>query len=1282
MAQDQWSQYLVHLPELRIIICKQCQHAVWPTEITGHLKGPQHRVKRSLAKTIQESVHTWDVIAHPSQLVALEHATDPIPGLPVYLDGLRCQQEGCPYIGRETNSMKAHFRQQHPGVRGKRGKGSHHFKGVDVPLWDEGVACQRLFIRLKGSHYFSVDVDRATLPPRDDVVRGELRSMTTARQAMLDERMQTVEDGEEGTEFVPWLERTGWPKYLRGLDRREGLALIAPPDEDEEPLVWMIWQAMEGLVKHSQATAVEAGYYVRMEVVRTEKAQTKYQPLQPYMDKDSVVQHALPWKQMVAFFVRTRGREQEGPRYRFNEREKQELKRLVRRARTLLREQGKRTVGDRPSSSGSGDSRSSQQSGQRSSSDRSVASHGSSRPSVRVGGMKRACLRFCIALLARKSHGSEYGMPLICAMAVLGMREGGWATPENYPPVMSRIIKVARFMLIQLVMQDVEEDWEELGLNEPNVLKPVVRFMDEYMIRGSRSPMQWILDTRAYGMKIHYNTTALGDVDWVGEQIRYKAIEFDMDQFRGMVHGLVAQCRDLLVQKVMRCEEAELPKIPWSRLRDDPTRDGMGHSFVEDERNGWATDDRLWLAQRLLRRGEFRTRGVVRDRAWTAEWEQCIVEWRELFLILVHITGGQPARGPEIMSIRHRSSGLGEGRNVFIENGLVTTVTRYHKGYSLSGNVKVINRYLPRAVGEQLVWYLVYVLPALEAWKRIDGGQEFRGSCKLWVDDRVAWNTTRMSRVMSGVFEASMGLTMGVQAYRNVSIAISRRFLRQQFGTDAEKEEEAEEDEMDDMQAGHGTHVAGIVYARGIAEQSGVVASKREGFRRVSENWHEFLGFETMGEEGKRAREVPGERTSGEEARETKRRRLTMVRSLDLRRELVRMMGAGSTFRGLQEEMVGAVVRGVSRVMGIMPTGGGKSLIFMLPAFCSPGGVTVVVVPLIALRQDMTRRCRELGVRCRSWSSTHPPDDAQIVLVTPESALGEGFVRFLNRLRKQGRLDRIVIDECHVVLNQQPDFRPKLREMARLNQAQVQIVALTATLPVEEEGRWLRRMEVEREDVTMFRSATTRGNIGYRIYSMQARGSRPQEEELLALIGRKREGLQEGEKMVVYCMSVGDCQGLAAAMGCEAYFHDAADKGAVLERFVGRKRDGSMVEARVQHDLVVATSAFGMGIDVARIRVIMHVSEPREMLAYAQESGRAGRDGLRSEAIVIRGRMKGQRVRTEDERASRGRAVVKEFLGGGCQRVVMDGYLDGRRDRSGCEDGEERCQGCGGADVV
>ncbi|KAH2976041.1 hypothetical protein KXW58_007568 [Aspergillus fumigatus] len=118
-------------------------------------------------------------------------------------------------------------------------------------------------------------------------------------------------------------------------------------------------------------------------------------------------------------------------------------------------------------------------------------------------------------------------------------------------------------------------------------------------------------------------------------------------------------------------------------------------------------------------------------------------------------------------------------------------------------------------------------------------------------------------------------------------------------------------------------------------------------------------------------------------------------------------------FRGVQDPAIWAIY-------------GGKSMLFMMPAFTAPSGTTVVVVPLVVLQADMQRRCQQLGISYVAWESRRPPDAASIVLVTPESAVSPDFQTFLNQLRWMRRLDHIMINECHVVLNSQGDFRPQM----------------------------------------------------------------------------------------------------------------------------------------------------------------------------------------------------------------------------------------------------------------
>lgn len=192
-----------------------------------------------------------------------------------------------------------------------------------------------------------------------------------------------------------------------------------------------------------------------------------------------------------------------------------------------------------------------------------------------------------------------------------------------------------------------------------------------------------------------------------------------MAQFRSMVHGLVTESRRLLVEDLLLFNGRhahKVPEIPWQSLRDNPTDERPGWNFLQDHRTRLPVDGQMWLFNRVGQEPAVRSRflkpgtesGV--NRQGIELYMARVAEFREKLLVLMHITSGQPARGPEILSIQHSNTVRGGHRNVFIENGMVVFVTRYHKGYSLSGDVKIIHRYLPQEVGELLVRYLWLVL--------------------------------------------------------------------------------------------------------------------------------------------------------------------------------------------------------------------------------------------------------------------------------------------------------------------------------------------------------------------------------------------------------------------------------------------------------------------------------------------------------------------------------------------------------------------------------------------
>jgi superfamily II DNA helicase RecQ len=183
----------------------------------------------------------------------------------------------------------------------------------------------------------------------------------------------------------------------------------------------------------------------------------------------------------------------------------------------------------------------------------------------------------------------------------------------------------------------------------------------------------------------------------------------------------------------------------------------------------------------------------------------------------------------------------------------------------------------------------------------------------------------------------------------------------------------------------------------------------------------------------------------------------------------------------VQERAIKVVIEQKSLIVVVMGTGAGKSMLFMLPASCSTG-VTVVVVPLISLKDNLRDCCRRAGIECVEWDSSRPSEWASIVLVTPESAVSESFGNFISRQQAMGRLDRIVVDECHTVLDSKGGWRRRMLRLRDLVKTEAQLVYLTATMRRCDEEEFSRLMGLPAKgECHWFRGVTSRRNVEYQV---------------------------------------------------------------------------------------------------------------------------------------------------------------------------------------------------------
>ena len=388
--------------------------------------------------------------------------------------------------------------------------------------------------------------------------------------------------------------------------------------------------------------------------------------------------------------------------------------------------------------------------------------------------------------------------------------------------------------------------------------------------------------------------------------------------------------------------------------------------------------------------------------------------------------------------------------------------------------------------------------------------------------------------------------------------------------------------------------------------------------------------------------------------------------------DTLRRVFGHDAFRGRQQEIVARVVDGGDALV-LMPTGGGKSLCYQLPALLRPG-CGVVVSPLIALMQDQVDALRQLGVRAAFLNSSLDGAEAarverqfaagelDLLYVAPERLLTPRFLALLDR----AAIALFAIDEAHCVSQWGHDFRPEYRQLTLLHERwpDVPRIALTATADAPTRREIVERLALE--DAEQFVSSFDRPNIRY---SAVARDDGRR--QLFDFLDGHR-----GESGIVYCLSrrkVDATADLLAARGYPALaYHaglDAATRAERQRRFL--REDGVVM---------VATIAFGMGIDKPDVRFVAHLDLPKSLEGYYQETGRAGRDGDPAEAwlaygmgdaMLLRRMIEEGEASDERKRLEHGKldALIGYVESTGCRRQTLLTYF-----------GEPHAGACGNCD--
>ena len=378
--------------------------------------------------------------------------------------------------------------------------------------------------------------------------------------------------------------------------------------------------------------------------------------------------------------------------------------------------------------------------------------------------------------------------------------------------------------------------------------------------------------------------------------------------------------------------------------------------------------------------------------------------------------------------------------------------------------------------------------------------------------------------------------------------------------------------------------------------------------------------------------------------------------------ELRVLMGDDASFKSLAQ--AAAIELSAQRerdLLVILGTGGGKTLIFMAAAVnaaeASAGLATVVVVPLIALLEDLQSRLKEKNIRTMRWMTPGTRHyQTRIILVSADLAGTSGFLSYLLEGCKTRKIGRLVLDEVHYILLA-AHFRPVLENIKRLRETLIPFVLLTATMPPSATGLLLKQLNMLPSSTSIIRAETVRPEIVYSCFKLTGHHSthyHSKAGEQKSVLDYCQELLTQfgvDGRALVFCLSKADADYLATVLGCQS--HHAGMKPDERTSIVTNWKCGI-------HNILVTTSSLGAGVDYPNVVLVIHYGKPRNIIDYAQESGRVARN-LPCGYSTIFFDASARSFPLQIGQLDLGVAEMERFLTlPQCRRMTLGVYLDGK----------------------
>ena len=491
---------------------------------------------------------------------------------------------------------------------------------------------------------------------------------------------------------------------------------------------------------------------------------------------------------------------------------------------------------------------------------------------------------------------------------------------------------------------------------------------------------------------------------------------------------------------------------------------------------------------------------------------------------------------------------------------------------------------------------------------------------------------------MTALLQKTTGIAIGYEIdtanYRQLQAAWDRKFVRPGL-KDENEEDEDELEDWSDLQAGHSGRTSRNHYG---LTGSILSAEAMKEFQKISTLWQNWAGIGPSHP----PRSLFQVNNSSPAPTPPPEERIAL-----LNKALIKLYSNPEPRWSCEEqrESINAILDGISPLVCILPTGGGKTALIMLPSILEPQQTSIIFTPYITLANDLLRHCTEVGLSYIRWQSTTRALRASIIIVIIDTGISADFILYLRDLQSEGRLARTYFDEAHTLMTER-NFRPDMDLYARIS-LPVQKIHLTATFPPSMKDFYEERQLLFNPRPTYIRASSNRVNIQYTVKIMADKDFFP---NLVRFINEKIPTLASDEKILIFCKTIEVIDTIVGLLNVFIYHSKESDKESNLRRWIEGERD-----------IMVATGALGAGINIKGIKWVIHVEETWGCIPFIQESGRGGREGGTFNSYTILSNETKNRLEIRDRRSmTPDQLALQNFLiTPHCRRLVLTEYLDG-----------------------